>query len=220
MVHPDAAFFRAEFLSPQRWRQLAAFAPPPPHPAASRLIDRIRAYMRYTTLHGMRYVVGDCDVPPLGRCFFGAAVLLALATAGPYIGQLYGQWSERPIIISHSPHPVHISHIPMPAITVCSMNRVQRAAAVAVTPHTVDDFLLRTVCGQPIPGDYNYSTTLADFQRFLRSSALSCAKMVRWCTFELAAVDCADLFRSTVTDDGLCCTFNAVHPRYLVHEQL
>ena len=39
--------------------------------------------------------------------------------------------------------------------------------------------------------------------------------MLRMCRYARIAQHCTDIFQSLLTDEGLCCTFNAVHPKLL-----
>lgn len=39
--------------------------------------------------------------------------------------------------------------------------------------------------------------------------------MIKLCKFGMNTINCDTAFSSVLTDEGLCCSFNAVHPRLL-----
>lgn len=45
----------------------------------------------------------------------------------------------------------------------------------------------------------------------------SCSEMLVRCAFESRAVDCSKIFEAVATDEGLCCSFNAM-PKRILHK--
>lgn len=50
---------------------------------------------------------------------------------------------------------------------------------------------------------------------FLLNGSQPCDKMILSCEFGSEIFDCYKGFSSVLTDEGLCCTFNAVHPKLM-----
>lgn len=78
--------------------------------------------------------------------------------------------------------------------------------------------LLKSLCqlsnDDEIMGDYTGKWGL--FRNFLLNVSQPCADMLVLCKFATETQECMELFNSVLTDDGLCCTFNSVHPNYLL----
>lgn len=51
-------------------------------------------------------------------------------------------------------------------------------------------------------------------------SLLRCQDMLLYCGFGKLEFNCTELFRSVLTDDGLCCQFNAQKKAYLIREEI
>lgn len=45
-----------------------------------------------------------------------------------------------------------------------------------------------------------------------------CSQMLVNCRFASHTGPCMELFNTVLTDDGLCCTFNGVHPGFLLQK--
>lgn len=42
-----------------------------------------------------------------------------------------------------------------------------------------------------------------------------CDEMLVMCKFGNQLIDCFKIFETALTDDGLCCTFNQAHPKFI-----
>lgn len=180
----------------------------------------IRTYLLNSTLHGLRYV-GQTTISTAERCFFGVAFVLVVLLAGYFITNVYVKWRASPIIISLNAAATSITDIPFPAVTICNMNQARRDVAATFAAGSNDALLLRSMCGQR-----NVTTQLrnatdtswAYFRGFLGRVSRPCDEVLVTCRFGTRQRRCADLFETVLTDEGLCCTFNGVHKRFLLQQ--
>lgn len=47
----------------------------------------------------------------------------------------------------------------------------------------------------------------------------TCERMLVYCEYGGLPFDCITKFNDIMTEDGLCCVFNAVHPKYLMKHE-
>ncbi|XP_055845785.1 pickpocket protein 28-like isoform X1 [Episyrphus balteatus] len=131
-------------------------------------------------------------------------------------------WQNTPVIIGISPHPAYIHKIPFPAITVCNMNQVIKGRVEHYKekdPDPIPYGLLQMIC---LRDDTNFSQykTLPQpetqlFSDFISHHVQDCEGMMRSCRMGGIYQNCSDFFRPVLTDEGLCCLFNSVHPSFL-----
>lgn len=60
----------------------------------------------------------------------------------------------------------------------------------------------------------NASNTLK-ITDFVKNHAQPCSQMLRYCRFSGREVNCHEIFRSIITDEGLCCVFNILPAPFL-----
>ncbi|XP_037931932.1 pickpocket protein 28-like [Teleopsis dalmanni] len=60
----------------------------------------------------------------------------------------------------------------------------------------------------------NSITDWSNFEQFIINISQPCNYMLIACRYAAADVNCNDLFHPVVTDEGLCCVFNMVHPSF------
>lgn len=52
-------------------------------------------------------------------------------------------------------------------------------------------------------------------REFLLNASQPCNQMMKMCRFGTKIINCDHNFTSVLTDEGLCCTFNAIYPKLL-----
>ncbi|KAH8336227.1 hypothetical protein KR074_012115 [Drosophila pseudoananassae] len=172
-------------------------------------------YLKNTTLHGLKYIAEESITIP-ERVFFGIAFLVVVILSGFFISNVYSKWSASPIIISTSAKQKLTSNMPFPAITICNLNQALYSKVDSI-PRTSTNFsLLMGLCDQGADTSISYIGTWKYFKAILVEVAQPCEKMLLYCSFGSREEDCALLFNSILTDDGLCCNFNALDPSYLI----
>lgn len=109
-----------------------------------------------------------------------------------------------------------ISEIPFPAVTICNMNRARSSVVRNFQNNSFQSGLLKNFCLDR----YANATSRFDgntgqwivFKQFLQNISQTCSEMLVACMYSDDEDDCTELFDTVLTDEGLCCTFNSVHP--------
>lgn len=205
--------------------------PPPSLPvptklSASHAVDTIerqrpfRTYLLNSTLHGLRYV-GQTTISSAERCFFAVAFALVVLLASYFITNVYAKWRASPLIISLNATATPITEFPFPAVTICNMNQARREVVQTFVPGSNDALLMRSMCGRHNASavlELATDTSWRYFQQFLRKVSRPCADVLVNCRFGTRPYPCVHLFKTVLTDEGVCCIFNGVHKRFLLHD--
>lgn len=97
------------------------------------------------------------------------------------------------------------------------MNQVKKSFAQSLRSRR-GKVMLESICTQGdtltseeenVEGKWSY------VREFLLNASQPCEDMIKLCKFGMETIECDTAFRSVLTDEGLCCTFNAVHPKFL-----
>lgn len=97
------------------------------------------------------------------------------------------------------------------------MNQVKKSFRKTLTQER-DRIFLDSICRQ---GDSLDNTTeyfegnWPYVKRFLLNASQSCDHMMKMCRFGTKIISCEQNFTSVLTDEGLCCTFNGIHPKLM-----
>ncbi|KAH8366991.1 hypothetical protein KR084_002653 [Drosophila pseudotakahashii] len=195
-------------------------------------------YLKNSTLHGLKYIAEESiTIPersvlyiilskpyqifktlpnPHFRVFFGIAFVLVVILSGFFISNVYVKWSASPIIISTSAKQKLTSNMPFPAITICNLNQALLSQVDRIARTSTNFSLLMGLCDQGGDTTISYIGTWKYFKAILVEVAQPCEKMLLYCSFGSREEECSLLFNSILTDDGLCCNFNALDPSYLI----
>ncbi|XP_017064505.1 pickpocket protein 28 [Drosophila eugracilis] len=172
-------------------------------------------YLKNSTLHGLKYIAEESITIP-ERVFFGIAFVLVVILSGFFISNVYVKWSASPIIISTSAKQKLTSNMPFPAITICNLNQALLSQVDRIARTSTNFSLLMGLCDQGGDTTISYIGTWKYFKAILVEVAQPCEKMLLYCSFGSREEECSLLFNSILTDDGLCCNFNALDPSYLI----
>ncbi|XP_069692716.1 pickpocket protein 28-like [Periplaneta americana] len=164
-----------------------------------------------------------------GRIFWAAAFILALATAAFFITHLYRKWDDSPVIVSIGARATQLIAIPFPAVTVCTMNKVRKAAAEQIlNSRNPDDdlnkILLKDMCDDTFEAYDSSSGSSNDIvmteymqnrsgkwdtiQSFMTNVSQPCYEMIQSCYYAGQNQNCIEIFNPALTDEGICCSFN------------
>ncbi|KAM7347465.1 pickpocket 28 [Cochliomyia hominivorax] len=176
----------------------------------------IKYYLQNTTLHGLKYIAEDKITIP-ERVFFGLAFIGVVILSAFFISNVYGKWRASPIIISTSAKQTSATEVPFPAITICNLNQAQKTKVQHISRTSTNYSLLMSLCDQA-SGDLamTYVGTWKYFKAILIEVAQPCDDMLLYCSFGSQIENCSTIFNMVLTDDGLCCTFNALDPQFLL----
>lgn len=179
----------------------------------------VQDYLLNTSMHGLKYI-GDGSLNFYERIFFFAAFSIVTVLSAYFISNLWTKWSDNPIIIGLNSALTPLSEIPFPAVTICNMNQARKIIADRVPDNSLDNMLLDSVCNlDGNSSSENYVGKWAQFRTFLVNSSQPCKDMLLYCRFAMINERCMDLFLSTLTDEGLCCTFNILNPKFMFYHQ-
>ncbi|TMW44538.1 hypothetical protein DOY81_010383, partial [Sarcophaga bullata] len=158
------------------------------------------------------YSDDDDKVVFFGFSFIGVVILSAF-----FISNVYDKWRASPIIISTSAKQTSSTEIPFPAITICNLNQAQKSKVQFITRSSSNYSLLMSLCDQGTSDlAITYVGTWKYFKAILIEVAQSCEDMLLYCSFGSQIENCSVIFNTVLTDDGLCCTFNALDPKFLL----
>ncbi|XP_001355676.3 pickpocket protein 28 [Drosophila pseudoobscura] len=172
-------------------------------------------YLKNSTLHGLKYIAEESITIP-ERVFFGISFVLVVILSGFFISNVYVKWSASPIIISTSAKQKLTSNMPFPAITICNLNQALLSRVQRISRSSSNFSLLMGLCDQGGDLTISYIGTWKYFKAILVEVAQPCDEMLLYCSFGSRQEQCTMLFNSILTDDGLCCNFNALDPSYLI----
>ncbi|XP_034482408.1 pickpocket protein 28 [Drosophila innubila] len=174
----------------------------------------VKYYLQNSSLHGLKYIAEERITIP-ERVFFGISFILVVILSGFFISNIYIKWSASPIIISTSAKQLLTSNMPFPAVTICNLNQALRSRVQRISRSSSNYSLLMSLCSQGDDQTITYVGTWKYFKALLVDVAQPCDDMLLYCSFGSRKEACSMIFKSILTDDGLCCTFNALDPSFL-----
>lgn len=157
------------------------------------------------------------------RAFFLLSFGLVFTLSVYFISNVYEKWSATPIIVTVSPVAISIEDIPFPAVTICNMNQARRSIVNKYPNDSTLTSYLHYICELDNSGrdssetlsPVNNTNSWTSFRDFLINVSQPCSEMLVECRYARQSYSCMTLFDSILTDEGICCVFNAVDPRFL-----
>ncbi|XP_055915485.1 pickpocket protein 28 [Eupeodes corollae] len=180
------------------------------------LKKNLRDFLQNSTLHGLKYIA-DEKITIFERSFFGLSFIFVILCSAFFISNIYTKWSETPIIITTSPQPTFITTIPFPAVTICSLNKALKSRVLQLDNSTLNYTLLMSLCAKNFKANLFFGQlSWKNFKLLLMRVAQPCDQMLAYCRFGSKPEECIKIFNPVLTDEGLCCTFNALDPHFLL----
>nr|NP_001246909.1 ripped pocket, isoform B [Drosophila melanogaster]AFH06228.1 ripped pocket, isoform B [Drosophila melanogaster] len=205
--------------------------------ACEGFITTYHEYCRNTSIHGVQYL-GEQERPFRERIFWLFVFLISIYGCSTLIQSAYTKWTETPVIVSFAEKSTPVWNIPFPAVTVCSetkrvlkqkgkettyadlysqFSEDMRASRVFrpenVSALEMEEFrTLLHVCNtqiieEDIPliagDDLDYFDVL---QRMLPQFD----RYFFYCRWLSRFGECETFFRKTLTEEGICYTFNGL----------
>ena len=185
-----------------------------------------------TTIHGLKYI-GEHHRHWVERLFWLIFFTASVVTCTIIIMKTYGKWQSSPVIVTFNEKLTPIWEIPFPAVTICpetktnvkvfDIREIERKLVNTVsnfdllTIHEVESFeALSQVCTADLrelfTGRYITSSMLngSDVVFILKNIAMPRDLMKFQCTWRNKAEKFDDIFTMTITEIGVCYTFNAL----------
>lgn len=162
------------------------------------------------------------------RTYFLLSFVFVFVLSIYFISNIYEKWSATPVIITVDSVSTSIRDVPFPAVTICNMNQARKTVInqLNVSEDPLRQSYLNNICEldtDPRTQDaisnikYNGTNNWKTFRQFLVNVSQPCSEMLLECRFASKPFPCMNLFASILTDEGICCVFNAVHGRFLYH---
>ncbi|XP_049547443.1 pickpocket protein 28-like [Anopheles darlingi] len=182
-------------------------------------------YCSNSTIHGVKYF-GWKRCTLFEKIWWIATFILSLYGSSRMIQDIYEKWDEMGEVVSYIGKPTSVWEIPFPAITICPETKALskyinftevllqliennhtemsnemfdrfRAVAQVCHPHLWDDFPLN-------------QTTDPNVVDLLRNVSMPLEKAFSFCHWRLTPGLCTDHFSETITNEGICFTFNSL----------
>ncbi|XP_053668363.1 pickpocket protein 28-like [Anopheles marshallii] len=150
--------------------------------------------------------------------------ILSIYWCSNLIQTVYDKWRRDPVVVTFAEKPTPIYDIPFPAVTICPITKVKSSrlnfttvyqrviqGGGSVTEQEFDRFLaMIQVC------DFSFNTYLVNqsfddnLVHMLQDMAISFEEIFLMCIWRNNYVNCMDLFKPTLTERGICYTFNGL----------
>lgn len=201
-------------------------------------------YCQHTSIHGVQYL-GEKNRPIKERIFWLSVFVVSIYCCTKLTHNAYTKWDATPVIVSFAERSTPVWNIPFPAVTICSeTKRVLKGASKSsyanlynqftadmqasrifkpqnITAQEMEEFrTLLHVCNTQIieqdmpliPGeDLDYfhvlERMLPPFERYFF-----------YCRWLSRFNECDKYFRKTLTEEGICYTFNGLRPTEVYRE--
>ncbi|XP_058122949.1 pickpocket protein 28-like [Anopheles ziemanni] len=203
-------------------------------------VEVFREYCAGSSIHGVRYF-DRTERTSCERFWWIIVFLLSMAGCGTMIFKTYIKWNQAPIIVSFSEKTTPVWEIQFPAVTICPETKVQ-AAKLNLTAeinalydnsdnwnitHNADTVgklkAVAQVCNAMFQ-DTNYDlsylngTDEKNVVNMLRNLSLDRDRVIPSCRFNDVPRSCKRYMKETVTENGLCYSFNMLPEEEIFHK--
>uniref|UniRef100_A0A182ML87 Pickpocket n=1 Tax=Anopheles culicifacies TaxID=139723 RepID=A0A182ML87_9DIPT len=188
-------------------------------------------YCANSSIHGVRYFDRD-ERPSCERFWWIVAFLLSMAGCGIMIYKTYVKWNQVPIIVTFSEKTTPVWEMQFPAITICPETKM----SVAKLNFTAEiNALLESFYNANRTTSYNVIKQLKAVSQLcnmifhtsnvwlqylngtednivdvLKNVSLPAAQTLAICIYGNHYSNCEDYLTETITEEGICYTFNMV----------
>uniref|UniRef100_A0A1B0D0V6 Uncharacterized protein n=1 Tax=Phlebotomus papatasi TaxID=29031 RepID=A0A1B0D0V6_PHLPP len=185
-------------------------------------IKLLMEYCRKSSVHGVTYW-SDPHRPYWERFLWMILILVSLVMSGRMIRCSWEKWSGHALAFTLGSHAIHISEIPFPAFTVCSMARfrndlVNYTEAITeyrtkgIMPSDLEDFDgVSQTCANSPPAEMFPKINSKNIYETLRRNQLDPEAMFAICNFVLENNSCSSYYQEVFTRHGRCYTFNGLN---------
>uniref|UniRef100_A0A182QS19 Pickpocket n=1 Tax=Anopheles farauti TaxID=69004 RepID=A0A182QS19_9DIPT len=181
-------------------------------------------YCSNSTVHGVKYF--GCKRRTLfEKIWWIATFLLSVYGCGRLIQNIYRKWEQTPVIVSFAEKSTPVWQIPFPAVTICpetktrseylnftdvylQMNETYREE---MPDEIYDRFrAVAQVCDAHILRNVSLNqTTDPSCVDLLRNVSIPLGTALFFCKWRNDAGRCDEFFTETITEEGICFTFNS-----------
>ncbi|XP_023304037.2 pickpocket protein 28-like [Lucilia cuprina] len=176
-------------------------------------------FCQNSTLHGLKYIV-DEQLYPGERIFFAMSFVAVVLMSIFFISNVYAKWRSTPVIVGINPEPSFIVNEPFPAVTLCNLNQASKARAKVYKEDSSEYTMLQLLCKREVNLSMADSINWNNFEDFIVNISQPCEEMIVGCNYGAIDYKCSDIFRTIVTDEGLCCVFNMLSPNFMYNVEV
>lgn len=197
-------------------------------------------YSKRSTIHGVFYL-GEKHRHWAERFAWLIIFTTSISLCSLLIYQIYSQWFKTPVIISFSSEAMSISDIPFPSFTICGENKLRddkfNYSRIYYQLHQNGDFFSLNISENEVQKLHAISnicdppTQLKEYVQFkklqldqnilphLEHMVPDLFRNTLLCQLDAeSGVPCTEIFTKTLTDSGLCYTFNHLPTEEIFYE--
>ncbi|EDW80549.1 uncharacterized protein Dwil_GK11507 [Drosophila willistoni] len=202
-------------------------------------------YCSHTSIHGVQYL-GEHPRPIREKVFWLCVFVASIYCCSTLINNAYTKWTETPVIVSFAEKSTPVWNIPFPAVTICSetkrilkpkgngtsyrslynqFNEYMQQSRIFkpenITPSELEEFrTLLHVCNSQIV-DQDMPLIAGDDLDYLNVLERMLPPFERYffyCRWLSRFNECDKFFTKTLTEEGICYTFNGLRPTDIYRE--
>ncbi|XP_053668364.1 pickpocket protein 28-like [Anopheles marshallii] len=182
-------------------------------------------YCANSTIHGFKYLVGDKRTA-IERIWWIIVCLLSLFGCGNLIYSVYRKWDREPVVVTFAEKPAPVFTIPFPAVTICPETKVRKKDLDFTKAYQFYNdpqgwqFMAREqvakleallqVCDFSFGIEMNDDSYSDNVVEYLQKLAIPFEDIFLMCSWREHVIDCKNFFKQTITDAGICYTFNSL----------
>ncbi|XP_041783523.1 pickpocket protein 28-like [Anopheles merus] len=192
-------------------------------------VEVFREYCANSSIHGVRYFDRD-ERTTCERFWWLVVFLLSMLGCGVMIYKTYVKWNQTPIIVTFSEKTTPVRDIYFPAITICPETKVHARTLnfTAEIEALLKDYndnnatsdqesieqlkAVAQLCNMMFHSNYEFlqylNGTKDDVVGMLKNLSLSHHDTIQGCVYSNQFILCDDHLATTLTEEGLCYTFN------------
>ncbi|XP_017081775.2 pickpocket protein 28 [Drosophila eugracilis] len=209
------------------------------------LITTYHEYCENTSIHGVQYL-GERERPMRERIFWLLVFLISIYGCSTLILSAYTKWTETPVIVSFAEKSTPVWNIPFPAVTVCSETKrvlkqkgKEKSYADLYSQFSEEMRVLRVFKPQNVSAlEMEEFRTLLhvcntqiidqdmpliagddlDYFEVLERMLPQFDRYFFYCRWLSRFGECEKFFRKTLTEEGICYTFNGLRATEIYRE--
>ncbi|XP_039448302.1 pickpocket protein 28-like [Culex pipiens pallens] len=175
-----------------------------------RIGDLFREYCSHSSIHCINYI-GSAQRSCWERLWWVAMLTLSIYGCARLIQNIYYRWEHKPVIVSFDEKPTSVLQIPFPAVTICPETKFR--------PECLN---FSALSEKFFEGNCKGKDTVneEEIQAFL-SLIQICDRHYSYEPYQslLAKYNLQDRFKETLTDEGICYTFNLLPQKEIFREE-
>nr|XP_019536370.2 pickpocket protein 28-like [Aedes albopictus]XP_019556891.1 pickpocket protein 28-like [Aedes albopictus] len=193
-------------------------------------------YCSNSTIHGIKYF--GCKRRTIyEKVWWVVTFLISVYGCSQLIQNIYRKWDQTPVIVSFNEKSTPVWQIPFPAVTICPETKAKtqylnftslyhlvqnETEKESLDPESYDRFrALAQVCDAHITRNFLLNQTVdSECVNWLKNISVSKEEMLMFCKWRNEASSCDDMFSETLTEEGICYTFNSLSAEDLLRQEM